>query len=282
MTRFALAVSLTLATMLALGTPASAITIFSASGNDAADIQNTVDSFRSALGQPNNGNGAPSATGHREINWDGGGSTDTSPGGTPFNVFLNTRGGQFSTPGTGFFQAPPSGGTGGGLANVFGNATYGAIFDTFSSPRLFVPVASNVTDAIFFIPGSGGTVRAGVQGFGAVFTDVDIAGSTRIELYDFADDLIGSVDVAALAGTNTLSFLGLIAGPDDPQIVRVRLVTGTAALGPDDGAGVDMVAMDDFLYSEPQLVGFPAALTLLAVGLPLAGWRARRRGVPVR
>jgi hypothetical protein len=103
-----------------------------------------------------------------------------------------------------------------------------------------------------------------------VFTDVDIAGSTRIELYDFEDNLIDSVNVPDLAGDNTLSFLGLLAGPDDPQIVRVRLLTGNAALGPDDGGGVDVVAMDDFLYSEPQLVGVPGALVLLAVALPLA------------
>jgi hypothetical protein len=275
MIRFALAVSLALATALALVAEASAITIFSASGNDASDIQATVDTFRAALGNPNNGNGPPSATGHREINWDGGGDA-TSPGGTPFNVFLNNRGGQFSTPGTGFFQAPPTGGSGGGLATVFSNPTYGTIFDTFSAQRLFVPVASNVTDAIFFIPGTGGTVRAGVQGFGAVFTDVDIAGSTRIELYDFEDNLIDSVNVPNIAGDNTLSFLGLLAGPDDPQFVRVRLITGTDALGPNDGGVVDVVAMDDFIYSEPQLVGAPAALVLLAAALPLAALARRR------
>ena len=65
-------------------------------------------------------------TGRREINWDGGGSTDTTtPPVTPFNVFLNTRGGQFTTPGEGLSQAPPSGGPQGGLAVLFNNPTYG-------------------------------------------------------------------------------------------------------------------------------------------------------------
>ena len=100
-----LTIGVSLALVAALAGDAFAITIFSASGNDAADIQATVDTFRAALGNPNNGNGGPSATGHREINWDGGGSTDTSPGVTPFNVFRNTRGGQFITPGTGCFRA---------------------------------------------------------------------------------------------------------------------------------------------------------------------------------
>ena len=124
--------SVTVATMLALGTPASAITIFSASGNDAADIQATVDMFRAALGNPNNGNDPPSATGHREINWDGGG-TATSPGGTPFNVFLNNRGDQFSTPAPGTGSRRRRQAARRRLATVFGNATYGTIFDTFSA-----------------------------------------------------------------------------------------------------------------------------------------------------
>jgi len=94
-------------------------TIFSVGGNDKpASIQGTIDSFRAALGDPNNGNApGPLASGRREINWDGGGPPvdANSPGGTPFNVFLNTRGGQFITSGTGFLQGPPSGGSNGGL-----------------------------------------------------------------------------------------------------------------------------------------------------------------------
>ena len=62
---------------------ASAVPItVAAAGPDAADIQATVDAFRAALGDPNNGNApGPLASGRREINWDGGGSTDTSVGG---------------------------------------------------------------------------------------------------------------------------------------------------------------------------------------------------------
>ena len=51
--------------------------VFQAAGPTAAAIQNTVDAFRAALGDPNNGNNAgPLATGRREINWDGGGNND--------------------------------------------------------------------------------------------------------------------------------------------------------------------------------------------------------------
>ena len=66
---------------------------------------------------------ARSQKGRREINWDGGNPNvlDTTAPVTPFNVFLNTRGSQFKTPGLGLSQAPPSGGPQGGLAVLFGN-----------------------------------------------------------------------------------------------------------------------------------------------------------------
>src|ERR1051325_1217803 len=91
-------------------------TVFQAAGPNAVSIQSTVDAFRGALGNPNNGSvTVPQATGRREINWDGGGGVDTTTAPvTPFNVFLNTRGAQFTTPGIGLSQAPPSGGPQGG------------------------------------------------------------------------------------------------------------------------------------------------------------------------
>src|SRR5690349_7386570 len=141
-------------------------TVFQAAGPNAAAIQSTVDAFRAALGTPNNGNTpGPLGSGRREINWDGGGVDTTTAPVTPFNVFLNTRGAQFTTPGTGLSQAPPTGGPQGGLSTLFNNPTYGAIFSTFSPLRLFTPVDSNITEALFFVPGSNGTVPAKVSGF---------------------------------------------------------------------------------------------------------------------
>ena len=52
----------------------------------------------------------------REINWDGGGSTATSLVPTPFEGFLVNRGALFTTPGTGFVQAPVD-----GLVTTFGD-----------------------------------------------------------------------------------------------------------------------------------------------------------------
>jgi hypothetical protein len=239
--------------------------IFQAAGPTADSIQGTVDEYRAALGDPNNGNAAgPLSSGRREINWDGGGNNDmTDEPVTPFNVFLNTRGGQFTTLGVGLSQAPPAGGPQGGLEGLFNNPTYGATFSTFSPLRLFTPVGSNVTEAAFFIPGTNGAEPATVRGFGAVFTDVDESDgiaprmrranprgdSTLVEYFDRDGRLIFSSFVPASPGDASLSFFGILF--DDARIARVRITTGNVAPGPDDGE-VDIVMMDDFLYSEPQ------------------------------
>src|ERR1044071_4801196 len=149
--------------------------VFQAAGPNIASIQGTVNDFRAALGDPINGNTLKELdSGRREINWDGAVPTDvTTPPVTPFNTFLNTRGAQFTTPGIGLSQAPPSGGPQGGLVSLFGNTTYATAFRPFSNARLFTPVGSNITDTAFFVAGSQGGMRAAVTGFGAIFTDVD-------------------------------------------------------------------------------------------------------------
>jgi len=45
-------------------------------------------------------------------------------------------------------------------------------------------------------------------------------------------------------------------------------VSGNTALGPMDnpGSGIDVVAMDDFLYAEPRAVPEAAGLTLVGMG----------------
>ena len=248
--------------------------LFTAAGN----IQGTVDDFRAALGDPLNGNtpGAQPA-GRREINWDGGGAAlNASPAGTPFAGFQN-RGAIFETPGTGFQQAQPTASPLPleGLAELFGQPGYATDFVTFSAFRLFVPVDSNITDALFSVPGSMGTLPAGVGGFGAVFTDVDLEDTTSIEFFNASGLLIGSV--FAPASNGGLSFAGIKFDAGE-LATRVRITTGNAALGVADTGGVDVVAMDDFLFQEPVPIPEPATLLLTAMGL-LAGGRAlRRRG----
>jgi hypothetical protein len=242
-----------------LGRDFVAPAVFQAAGPTAASIQSTVDAFRVALGDPNNGNNpGPLVSGRREINWDGGDPAimDTTPPVTPFNVFLNTRGSQFTTPGIGLSQAPPSGGPQGGLAVLFNNPTYGTIFSTFSPSRLFTPVGSNITEALFFVPGTNAALPATVTGFGAVFTDVDQPdggrphkASTRIEYFDRDGKRIFSSSVPASPGDGSLSFFGIKFS--DARIASLHITTDEAP-GANDARRHDIVMMDDFIYGEPQ------------------------------
>ena len=233
-------------------------TVFQGAGPSVASIQGTVDQFRAALGLINNGNNSGLASGHREINWDGGSPTNatTSLSGTPLTTFLNTRGANITTRGSGFVQAPA-----GGLADTFGNSSYATIFHAFSPLRLFSPIGSNVTVVEFAVPGSNGNTPATTTGFGVVFTDVDSPdgsrpddrtgnrhASTVIEYFGTHGELLFKSFAPASPGDGNLSFLGVVF--DDARIARVKIIAGDAAPGPNDGSA-DIVMMDDFLYGEP-------------------------------
>lgn len=239
--------------------------VFQAAGPSIASIQGSINAFRAALGDPVNGNTTMELpVGRREINWDGAAPTDaTTPPVNPFNVFLNTRGAQFTTPGIGLSQAPPAGGPQGGLAGLFGNATYATAFSAFSPLRLFTPVGSNVTNTLFFVPGSNGNVRAAVTGFGAIFTDVDQpdgsgpgskrgnrGASTLMEFFGADGQLLFSSFVPPSPGDAGFSFLGIKF--NDARIASVRITAGNVAPGPNDDATNDIVMMDDFIYGEPH------------------------------
>jgi hypothetical protein len=235
--------------------------VFQAAGPDSASIQGAVDAYRLALGEVNNGNApGPLASGRREINWDGGGSTATAIAATPFAGFLNTRGALFVTPGSGFVQAPSS-----GRADTFANPAYATIFAPFSPVRLFSPIGSNVTHVEFFLPGSAGGLLATTRGFGAILSDVDLPdgsgpggkrgnrkASTLVEYFGLDGGLLYSNFVAASPGDAGFAFLGIAF--DDARIARVRISTGNAVPGADDERPTDVVVMDDFIFGEPQLV----------------------------
>jgi PEP-CTERM motif len=245
---------------------ADTITVRSAAGPDPASIQGTVDQFRADLGNPNNGNNpGPLPGGRREINWDGGGSA-TTVSTTPFTAFQLIRGGIFNTPGAGFVQAPPS-----GLAATFGNATYSTIFQPFSPLRVFAVIGSNVMDVTFSVPGSP-NIPALTSGFGAVFTDVDLANTTSLQFFDINDMSLGIFSPPT--ANEGLSFLGASFG--SPLVARVRIVLGNSSLGPNDGGAIDVVAMDDFIYGEPTPVPEPATLILIGSGLTCLVGRALR------
>src|SRR5512138_1535074 len=95
-----------LALVLASSSVAASPVLTTGTASTSAGLLPTVNAFRAALGAPDNlNNPGPLFTGHREINWDGGGATNGTAPVTPFTTFFNTRGGLFTTPGTGLQQS---------------------------------------------------------------------------------------------------------------------------------------------------------------------------------
>src|SRR6476620_11616633 len=168
-----------------------AVTIEQSSGANAAAIQAAVDAFRTDLGTLNANVAGSFPAGRREINWDGVPDASAAPNNLPANFFnVNSpRGAVFSTPGTGFqVSATAASGTPVEFGNI--NATYTTTFQTFSPQRLFTALGSNVVDVNFFVPGS--TTPATTSGFGAVFTDLDVANATTIQFFDGTNSSLGT------------------------------------------------------------------------------------------
>jgi hypothetical protein len=112
-------------------------------------------------------------------------------------------------------------------------------------------------------------IPAGVSGFGAVFTDVDSATSTWLQFYTPDGVLLYEQAVPAASGDQTLSFLGVWFNAGE-VVGRVRIVSGNVALGPNETATLDVVAMDDFIYAEPVTTAgmtlSPGSTTLFRTG----------------
>ncbi|MEO7649435.1 MAG: hypothetical protein ABIZ80_03130 [Bryobacteraceae bacterium] len=236
---------------------------FSASGANPAGIQATVDSFRSALGPLNPNVAGAFGTGRREINWDGVPDALSSPNNLPANFFnVNSpRGVVFSTPGSGFQTSANAGIAPIEFDNI--NPTYSGIFQTFSPQRLFTSLGSNIIDVNFFVPGS--NTASSTSGFGAVFTDVDLANTTSIEFFNTGGQSLGTF--FAPTANNGLSFLGVQFNAGE-RIGRVRIASGNASVGPNDAVGgLDVVVMDDFIYAEPAAVPEPFTTLLIGAGL---------------
>jgi len=222
-------------------------TVVSATG----DITAKVVEYRALLGDPSNGGTAgQQPAGRREIAWDGAGAN-------PFNnrndfpaAFFNTTvksGAVFTTPGTGFRNDSLR------FAEV--NATYAAEFSEFSPTKIFSPIGSNVMDVDFQVAGQ--PTPALVTGFGAVFSDVDVAAATTIEFFDVNGQSLGGVAAPVRSDAAGLSFVG--AKFPAAIVARVRMTFGTGVLGAatnDISAGgpVDLVVADNFIYGEPQLI----------------------------
>ena len=258
--------------LFTFGTANAVPIVSSASGDSPAAISSTVEAYRVSLGALNLNTIGSFGSGRREINWDGVPDVFSAPNNLPANFFnLNSpRGVVLSTPGSGF-QVSASVGNGTATAIEFGNlnASYPALFATFSAQRLFTALGSTVTDVNFFIPGS--TIPATVSGFGAVFTDVDLPNVSSLQFFDQSNALLGTFFVPATVGRNeALSFVGVLFTTE--RISRVRITAGNQSLS---GLEVgDVVGMDDFIYAEP--IPEPETSALLLVGLGIVGLAAKR------
>jgi hypothetical protein len=239
-------------------------------GPSPAFIASAVDQFRTDVGGTLNGVGGTFPSGRREINWDGVPDSFSAPNNLPANFFNvnSARGVVFSTPGSGF-QVSAKSGNPTVTALRFGNINpnYLNDFQTFSPERLFTALDSNITDVLFFVPGT--TTQAFTNGFGVVFTDVDSPTSTTLQFFDQTGNSLGTFAVPALLpGSQNLSFLGVSFNAGE-RASRVRITSGNAPLGPNDAPfGTDVVAMDDFIYGEPQplLTGCLTDATSLCLG----------------
>jgi len=228
--------------------------VFEASGATPADIQGAVDGFRTFLGALNPNAAGSFPSGRREINWDAVPDAVSAPNNLPANFFNanSPRGAVFFTEGNGFQVSADSDNPTNTLP-LFGNLNrvFPFLFSTFSPQRLFTALDSNVTETLFFVPGS--STGATVSGFGSVFTDVNRGDSTAIEYFDVNGRLLFRRNV--LPGTTlrgSLSFLG-VGFDAGERVFLVRITSGTTI--PNQGPRVparDVVMMDDFIYGEPQ------------------------------
>ncbi len=268
--------------------------VFSGSGADAATA---LDAYRTAIGGAKN-TGGPEASGRREINWDGVkvDGTDANPNtqvvDTGHTVIIPVD--RFQNQGVLF--ADPYAVSRDGFATV--NPATAGQFPAFSPNNTFVmqdqspnQFDDRFIEQRFTIPGT--TTEAGTRGFGAIFVDVEDAGSSKIEY--FGRDATGhEVSLGSYAVPTGASgqpeFLGVLF--DNPVVTDVTLTVGHNALfnfdgvtfqsfGPENLArGTDLVVTDDFVFAEPTMaspVPEPSTYALMLAGLGLLGFIARRK-----
>lgn len=231
------------------------------SGANTAGLQAIVDQFRTDLGGSNNGVGGSFTSGRREINWDGVPDNFSEPNDFPLNFFnVNSpRGVIFNAiedeTGAALNRFAVSSTQASGVPVRFGNinANYSTIFQTFSAQRLFTMRNAHMMEVNFVIPGT--SIPATVNGFGLIFTDVDSAtGGGRSLIRAYAADGTQLAAASAPVLDNGLSFVGISFNAGE-RVARVVIESGNAPLSAtnDDGvSGVDVVAMDDFIYGEPR------------------------------
>lgn len=216
----------------------------------SGDITADVASFRQMLGDLNTAPGASS--GRREINWDG--VPDSLEGKALPLDFFNPTGENASSllqrglvyeSNSGTFMVSSNGFT------TINNAA-AAQFTAFSGTKTFANTSTSKWPISFQKAGT--TTSASIQGFGAVFSDVDEPNTTSLEFFN-GDKSLGRYFVPPHDNNSGFSFLAVYFNNSE-HITKV-LVThdGFLSEGIDDisdGGTRDLVVLDDFIYSEPR------------------------------
>lgn len=230
--------------------PKVKVTVIQSAG-DSATIITQINNFRTLIGDPVNN--TPGATvGRREVNWDGVPPALTNNDQFPADFFNLTdpagangrkRGLVYTAASlplrldsTSFSQIDPS---------------YADEFIPFSQKKLLISVSSNVSEAEFRVAGT--NTNAFVKGFGIIFSDVDDANSTYLECFN-GNTSLGVVKAPVKKAGAAFSFLGVFF--PESQVTKIKIVAGNAKLATgvkdiSDGGTKDLVAYDDFFYSEP-------------------------------
>lgn len=134
------------------------------------------------------------------------------------------------------------------------NPTYNTQFLPFSSPKTFTPISNNELGVNFIFEGAGSPYFYSVRALGVVFADVDVAGSTFLQIYQHSRVWVdlGVFNVPAGGDSCSLSFIGFVF--DEPSITSITITAGQATLGSDvndisNGGSSDLVIMDNFIYA---------------------------------
>jgi hypothetical protein len=218
-------------------------TVIKANGDIAAKLNE----FRTILGNLNTTTGA--IGGRREIDWDA----------VPDDMLGKKLPTDFFNPvGTGAIPARQRG-LGYTDAGAFMvsktnfaeiNAEAATEFSAFSGTKTFANASASLWHLTFEVAGQ--RTAATINGFGAVFADVDKENSTYIELLN-NDKSIGKYYVPVQGNGTKFSFLGVYFKNERITSVRVGHEGRLSDQGRDlsQGGTADLVILDDFLYSEP-------------------------------
>jgi len=211
----------------------------------SGDLTAALAEFRALLGDPANGSTpGQQPTGRREIRWDGVPAELTNNDALPA-AFFNGSGLIYNVVGSGLRV------TDNDFADI--NPTYADQFASFSPPKTFAPIGSEVSEVTFRVAGS--STPAAATGFGVVFSDVDRMGAASIKLLTSDGKSLGQYHAPVRSDGSGQSFVAVVF--EDAIVARVVITSGQAPLGADendvsDGGNHDLVVFDDLLFGEPQ------------------------------